>query len=255
MQQARAWHALHLRVYSHVPESYLKKRNDAIQQKAADIAARKEAKKANKAKRNDYFKRAERYVKEYRNMERSLVNMRRTARASGNYFVEPEAKVALVIRIRGINGVSPKVKKILRLLRLRQINNATFVKLSSATAQMLQMIVPYVTWGTPNLKTVRELIYKRGFGVVNKQRVPLTDNTIIEKALGEVSNGGIICIEDLIHEIYTCGDNFKEANRFLWPFKLSNPTGGFSKKLNHFVEGGESGNREQHINKLAQSML
>ena len=36
----------------------------------------------------------------------------------------------------------------------------------------------------PNLKSVRELVYKRGFGKVNKQRKALNDNAIIEKALG-----------------------------------------------------------------------
>ena len=33
----------------------------------------------------------------------------------------------------------------------------------------------------PNLKSVRELIYKRGFGKLNKQRIALTDNSIIEQ--------------------------------------------------------------------------
>lgn len=33
----------------------------------------------------------------------------------------------------------------------------------------------------PNLKSVRELIYKRGYGKVNKQRIALTDNSIIEQ--------------------------------------------------------------------------
>ena len=35
----------------------------------------------------------------------------------------------------------------------------------------------------PNLKTVRELIYKRGYGKVNKQRVPLASNAVIEQTL------------------------------------------------------------------------
>lgn len=39
----------------------------------------------------------------------------------------------------------------------------------------------------PNLKTVRELIYKRGYGKVNHQRIPLTDNALIEKYLGKIS--------------------------------------------------------------------
>ena len=36
----------------------------------------------------------------------------------------------------------------------------------------------------PNLKSVRELIYKRGFGKLDGRRTPLTDNAIIEKVLG-----------------------------------------------------------------------
>jgi hypothetical protein len=49
---------------------------------------------------------------------------------------------------------------------------------------MLRIAEPYIAWGYPNLKSVRELIYKRGFGKVNKQRIPLSDNSIIEKSLG-----------------------------------------------------------------------
>ena len=103
----------------------------------------------------------------------------------------------------------------------------------------------------PNLKTVRELIYKRGYAKVNRQRIPITDNSIIEKALGRC---GIICVEDLIHEIFTVGRNFKKASNFLWPFKLNNPNGGFRKKTNHFVEGGDFGNREDAINNLVRKM-
>lgn len=65
---------------------------------------------------------------------------------------------------------------------------------------------------------------------------------------------GIICVEDLIHEIYTVGKNFKPANNFLWPFKLSSPRGGMNKKTTHFVEGGDAGNREDQINRLVRRM-
>ena len=40
------------------------------------------------------------------------------------------------------------------------------------------------------------------------------------QALGKYN---IICVEDLVHEIVTCGPNFKAATNFLWPFKLSAP--------------------------------
>ena len=65
---------------------------------------------------------------------------------------------------------------------------------------------------------------------------------------------GIICVEDLIHEIYTVGPAFKQATNFLWPFKLSSANGGLSKKRCHYVEGGQAGNREDKINQLIRRM-
>ena len=44
----------------------------------------------------------------------------------------------------------------------------------------------------------------------------------MQDALGKY---GIICMEDLIHEIYTVGPSFKQANNFLHPFQLSCATG------------------------------
>ena len=66
---------------------------------------------------------------------------------------------------------------------------------------------------------------------------------------------GIICVEDLIHEIYTWGPHFKQANNFLWPFKLSPPRGGFNTKKKSFVQGGDWGNRENLINDLVKRMI
>jgi len=236
---------------SFVPESALKKRKTQDALKAKEAQAKIAARKTRKATRRTIFKRAESYVKEYRTRERSSIRARRVASNNGNFFIEPESKVAFVIRIRGINAISPKPKKILQLLRLRQVFNGTFVKLNFATLTMLRAVEPYITYGPPNLKTVTELIYKRGFGKINKQRIPLTDNALIEKELGKF---GIICVEDLIHEIYTCGPHFKEANNFLWPFKLSSPLGGLVKKGKHFTEGGDYGNREEEINRLVRRM-
>ena len=41
----------------------------------------------------------------------------------------------------------------------------------------------------PNLKTVRELVYKRGFVKVDRRRTPLTENSIIEN-VGTRKGGG-----------------------------------------------------------------
>ena len=140
----------------------------------------------------------------------------------------------------------------MQLLRLLQINNGVFIRLTKATQEMLTIVNPFIAYGYPNLKTVRELIYKRGYGKIDKQRIALSDNQLIEENLGKY---GIVCMEDLIHEIYTVGPNFKQANNFLWPFKLSNPNGGFHpRKVKHFIQGGDTGNREENINTLVRQM-
>ncbi|KAM8966470.1 large ribosomal subunit protein uL30 [Pelodytes ibericus] len=234
-----------------VPESLLKRRKLFAVQKAKRIKKILSEKKVRKEKRKIIYKRAEGYYKEYRQMYRREVRLARMARKAGNYYVPAEPKLAFVIRIRGINGVSPKVRKVLQLLRLRQIFNGTFVKLNKASINMLRLVEPYIAWGYPNLKSVRELIYKRGYLKIHKQRIPMTDNSLVEQHLGK---SGIICVEDLIHEIYTVGKSFKKANNFLWPFKLSSPRGGMKKKTTHFVEGGDAGNREDQINRLIRRM-
>ncbi|KAK5653164.1 hypothetical protein OQA88_9263 [Cercophora sp. LCS_1] len=235
-----------------VPETLLKKRKSQEKARAERSAEIEKKKKANKEKRGVIFKRAEAYVKEYRDGEREKIRLSRAAKQDGSFYIPAEAKLIFVVRIKGINKIAPKPRKILQLLRLLQINNGVFIRVTKATAEMIKIVEPWVAYGYPNLKSIKELVYKRGYGKVNGQRIALTDNAIIEENLGKY---GIICMEDLIHEIYTVGPNFKQASNFLWPFKLSNPTGGFRpRKFKHFIEGGDLGNREEHINALIRQM-
>jgi len=45
---------------------------------------------------------------------------------------------------------------------------------------MLKKVEPFVTFGYPSLKTIKDLIYKRGFLKINKSRIPISNNAIIE---------------------------------------------------------------------------
>jgi len=211
-----------------------------------------QAKTDRKASRALASKNAEKYAKEYEAADKATIDGKRAAKKAGQFFVEGEAKVAFIIRIKGINKLAPKPKKILQLFRLRQLHNGVFVKLNKATWNMIRIIEPHVTFGYPSRHMIKNLIYKRGAGKVNRCRIPLTDNSIIA---GELGVHGINCIEDLAHEIITCGPKFKEANNFLWPFKLSSPLGGFEIKRHSFAQGyGAYGNREELINQLIKKM-
>ncbi|KAG7036388.1 60S ribosomal protein L7-3, partial [Cucurbita argyrosperma subsp. argyrosperma] len=186
-------------------------------------------------------------------IDKELIRLKREAKLKGGFYVDPEAKLLFITRIRGINAMHPKTRKILQLLRLRQIFNGVFLKVNKATLNMLHRVEPYVTYGYPNLKSVKELIYKRGYGKLNKRRVALTDNSIVEQVSLSVFSFLANAL-DLVHEIMTVGSHFKEANNFLWPFKLKAPLGGLKKKRNHYVEGGDAGNRENYINELIRGM-
>merc|ERR1711977_356577 len=213
---------------SRVPEGLAKKRSRFAKQAAKRREAKAVAKKASLTKQREIISKARAYAAEY----------------------AAEAK-ALVIRIRGINQLSPKPKKTLQLLRLRQIGNAVFIRLNKASIQMLRICDPFIAWGYPTQTTIKNMIYKRGAVKINGQRIKIQNNDVVEKCMGSL---GINCIEDLVHEIYTVGDNFKVANNNLYPVKLSCPRGGWKKITNHFIEGGDFGNREQYINDLVKKM-
>jgi hypothetical protein len=53
------------------------------------------------AQRKVIFKRADQYVKEYRNKEREEIRLKREARKTGDFYVPAESKVYFVIRIKG----------------------------------------------------------------------------------------------------------------------------------------------------------
>jgi len=235
-----------------IPENIVKKASRDAKMLAALVKHRADAKADRKAKRTTACANAEKYAQEYATADAALIKNKRDAKKAGNIFVEPEAKIAFVIRIRGINKLSPKQKKIMQLLRLRQLHNGTFVKLNRATWNMIRFVEPLITYGYPTRSTTSKLVYARGFAKVNRSRIPINDNSVIDNSLGKY---GISCVEDLIHELWTVGPHFKEANNFLWPFKLNSPAKGFEKKRHPYQRGGAWGNREENVNELIVRML
>merc|ERR1711937_610981 len=218
---------------------------------------KKAAKKERAAARKVATANAEKYFKEYQAADAKLIKDKRDAKAAGNFFVEGEPKVALLVRIRGVNKLAPKPKKILQLLRLRQLHNAVFVKLNKATWNMIRIVEPFITYGYPSRAIISKLIYKRGhLKDQNKQRIPLTRTPEDGLLCNKLADKGITCVEDIIHEIVTCGPHFKQANNFLWPFKLSSPNGGIEIKRHQYAQGyGAQGNREENINNLVAKMM
>ena len=241
-----------MQIEKNAPENH-KKKAERDQKLVAALKTQREAtKKKMQENKKYYLDQGKKHWEEFSSKQAGLVKAQRDAKAANSIFVPEEGKFFLVVRIKGLNKVPPKEKKILQLFRLRQLHNAVFVRNNKATLTMLRRIDPWVTYGVPTHGVVRQLVYKRGYGKLNGQRIPFTSNLIVEEGLGKV---GIKCVEDLIHEIETCGPHFKEANNFLWPFKLSSPKGGLDAKRQPFLNGGDFGLREEFINEFIRRMI
>lgn len=110
-----------------------------------------------------------------------------------------------------------------------------------------------MAFGYISKKAVDELVHRRAFTEHTGVRKPLTDNVSVEKKLGDK---GVLCLNDLAHEIFSIGPNYTAAVGMLATFKLSSPVGTYEKKLldvNDDVEdkGGFLGDdMEQFLEKI-----
>ncbi|KAL3835488.1 hypothetical protein ACJIZ3_010224 [Penstemon smallii] len=234
---------------SYIPEVVLKKRKNNEQ-----WAINRKLQLQERVKRHKFdmfIKKPDQFIREYRDKELDLVRMKSRVKRTRRASVKPDSKLIFVIRIGGKNDMHPRTRKVLYALRLRNVFSGVFVKANEGIMEMLQKVEPYVTYGYPNVKSVKDLIYKKGVVKLDKQRIPLTDNNIVEQELGKHK---IICIEDIVNEIANVGQHFKEVTSFLCPFKLNKPEKALHGKKKRFSDGGDSGNREDHINELINKM-
>jgi len=236
----------------YIPEVILKKRKHKEESIALTRKNQLELGRYGLKKRKvEDIKRPEDLVKEFRNKELDLVRMKHRVKRAKPSSLTPTSKLLFVVRIQGKKDMHPQTIKTLCKLRLRKIFHGVFLKATAGVLEMLKKVEPFVTYGYPNLKSVDDLIRKKGHGRIKKQRVPLIDNNIIETALGKHD---ILCLEDIVHEIANAGEHFKEVVNFLGAFELNKPKDGLQGKKALFKDGGDTGNREDKINDLISKM-
>ena len=174
------------------------------------------------------------------------------------------ATTVFAVLLRPTIHTTPKsVKKTLSSLRLRRVNEGVFLPYNSTTRKMLHLVEPYVLYGVPSLETISDLVRRRGFCKVDGKRVPLADNNVIERELGEL---GLICVEDLVQVLSSAslddieagdGDDstFNKVAKFLWPFRLTARKSKFQKKMLDLKDGKLYGDRGEAMNGYIKEML
>lgn len=263
-----------------VPESVLRKRHDlddlARKRSASAIAVKKERKIH--GKKAFYVKKPETFIARAKSRRNHEIRFKRVQkkgmqkRASNKPEIEVKeimqddgevtkqefqsnsvgAKMVFVIRIRDHIGEPKPVRRTLSDMRLRNIHDGVFVRYDDSMRKMLHLVEPWVVYGTPSQAIVNDLITRRGFGKVDNKRIPLSDNVTIEKNLADKN---IICVEDLVHEIYNVGDSFKYAARFLWPFRLTDSKTEFERQVLKLKDGKDYGDKGEGINEYIKQVL
>jgi len=212
-----------------VAETVLKRRDRNLQaaaQRAATVAkVRRNQKEYKKGKLK--IIRAEKLVKNARIRKvdsRRLLNGKKKKLPGA-----PRGRILAVVRNGRLGGMK-EVKQTLKKLGINQRHTLVFMPNNEETVRSLSTCKPFLFWGRPSFKTVFNVVHKK---VMFRDpdglhgRTMLSDNTLIEKHLGDL---GVLCTEDLAHTVHTNGKGFKEVVSRLWPVPL-----GDNKKANGLV--------------------
>lgn len=272
-----------------VPETVLKRRHDLDEMKAKRAAnflvnpniSRKISRKANAVRvhKPDAFikqSRARRNLAiRYRRVQKKGMHTRASNKAqqklidieikdetTGETVVKKKtlasnsvgAPVVFAVQIKGKQPLPRKMIDLMKELRLGEANVGVFLRYDAATRRKLHLVEPFILYGILSKRAISDLVHRRGFGTVGGDRVPLKDNVVVERALGDET--GIICVEDLVYEISNAGDNFESAAQFLWPFHLQAPKSRFQKKvLNDCDTRKDYGDKGEEMEDLLRTML
>lgn len=172
-----------------------------------------------KSKKRDY-KKPEFFITQYLKAERDAKRMRRVI-MKNNFLKsvdDEEPKLLVVMHHRAHRVASKECTLIMNSLGLNRLHNTVLLKNNAESLALLKLIEPYVVYGYPTIQTVRDLIFKHGFLRINGKRTAISSNKLIEEHLGQ---HGCICIEDIVHDLFTVSDNFKNVRSLLLPFSVS----------------------------------
>mmetsp|Transcript_3001 Transcript_3001/g.2482 ORF Transcript_3001/g.2482 Transcript_3001/m.2482 type:complete len:255 (-) Transcript_3001:13-777(-) len=160
------------------------------------------------------------FAKNYRKQQRSYVIYKRKKDAVMHNEAAVERKEGssiLALRVKDEKNCSKQENGMLARCKLTRKHNASFIENTIGNLKMLKKIENYVVYGQPSKTLIEDLLKFRGFAKVNDKRVPLSDNNIIEEALGDLD---IICVEDIVANINK-NENLERINKFIYTFTMS----------------------------------
>ena len=159
-------------------------------------------------------------------------------------MIEMEKKSLLAIRIRGTINVPQRVEDTLRMLRIDRNNYATLLDDRPDYTGMLQKAKDWITWGEPDLETIKIILEKRGEAPGGVK--------ISEEYLKELGFNDFSQLAEKLHSGELDINKLEGIKPF---FRLHPPKKGFKRSVKRpYGNKGELGYRGDAINELARRM-
>ncbi|CAI2377857.1 unnamed protein product [Moneuplotes crassus] len=160
------------------------------------------------------------FAKRYRKQQKSYVIYKRKKNAVLRHeavIEKKEGAAILAIRVKDDKHISKQEMVILTKFGLTKKHNAGFIENTIANLKTLKKVENYIVYGQPSKTLIEDLLKYRGYAKVDGKKVPISDNNMIEAALGDID---IICVEDIVESLYK-NENIAKINEFMFNFIMS----------------------------------
>ncbi|KAK1939771.1 putative 60S ribosomal protein L7-like 1 [Babesia divergens] len=133
------------------------------------------------------------------------LDIKRTAALERKHVQLSSSEYKLLFVVRNRRSVeSSTSRSMLQSLGLSQIGTGRFFSNSESNLKALRVVLPFVYYGIPTLKHVKELLHKRGTIVLpNGEHKLLNTNMVVEEHFG---HSNVLCIADVVESIYNGSD-------------------------------------------------
>jgi large subunit ribosomal protein L7e len=207
-----------------IQQAVLKKRDRNLEyqaQRARQIRKEVRARK-NAQKPVSGIKQLESFLFEVQRRKQDLYRWKRVQKKKVRQWKVTNEKKGVIVAVRNMyKHAERRTKGVMRELRLAKPNHVVFLRNTAENLQKLESIKTFAYWGFPNKNLVTAMMQKKAAlaqADEEQKTVVLSDNALVEEHLGHM---GMLCVEDLVHEVYKAGPQFDDILRALKPFHVA----------------------------------
>ncbi|CDR94226.1 hypothetical protein, conserved [Babesia bigemina] len=156
----------------------------------------------------------------FKQSKQKSLDVKRTSAICKKNDTPRQQSYKLLLAVRNQRSVQPSISEsFLKDMGLSIIGTARFFSNSESSLKSLERVRPFVYYGTPTQRHVKELLNKRGTIILpNGVTRLISTNSVIEEHIGR---NDILCISDIVKSIYNGDENAEDILSKLGTLNMS----------------------------------